>query len=88
MNIVADTLAIRNYNPHTSWRKNLLLHRWWLVPLWDRCFPSHDLATGRLKRYPLDTFERACDLAEAAATKRPVDSSCRVFAAIWTKTFP
>jgi hypothetical protein len=77
MNIVADALAVRNYNPHTSWRKTLLLHRCALVPLWDIYFPAHDLATGRLKRFPLDTFERSCVLAEAEAAKRPLDPKVR-----------
>ena len=75
MNIIADTPAVRNHNVlWVEWRKALLLHRLSLGPLWDKYFPAHDLATGRLKRYPLDTFERACDLAEAEATKRPVDA--------------
>src|SRR6266576_4911389 len=75
MNIIADTPAVRNHNVlWVEWRKTLLLHRLSLGPLWDKYFPAHDLATGRPKRYPLDTFERACDLAEAEATKRPVDA--------------
>jgi hypothetical protein len=30
----------------------------------------HDFGTGRLIRYSLDSFERACDRAEAEAAKR------------------
>src|SRR4051794_4904106 len=55
-----------------SWRKVLLLKRAALARLWSVHFPKHDFGTGRLGRYSLNTFEHACDQAEAAAKKRPL----------------
>jgi hypothetical protein len=78
---LTNARTVRNHNLHTpwvSWRKTLLLHRWSLVPLWSIYFPAHDLGTGRLKRYPLDSFERTCDQAEdEAAKRRPTNTAIR-----------
>jgi hypothetical protein len=57
------------YRAAISWRKNLILHRAAFSRAWDRMFPKHNFGTGRLRQYPLDSFERACDHAEAAAAK-------------------
>jgi hypothetical protein len=59
------------YRAAISWRKNLILHRAAFSRAWDRMFPKHNFGTGRLRQYPLDSFERACDHAEAAAAKLP-----------------
>jgi hypothetical protein len=56
-----------------SWRKTILLNRSALSVAWDVAFPKHDFDTGRLRRHSLDTFERACDRAEAEAAKRKSD---------------
>jgi hypothetical protein len=48
-----------------SWRKTLILHRDTLCAAWCKAFPKHDFSSGRLARYSLDSFERACDRAEA-----------------------
>jgi hypothetical protein len=56
-----------------SWRKIILLNHSALSMAWDRMFPKHDFGTGRLARYPLDSFERACDRAEAKTSKQPVN---------------
>jgi hypothetical protein len=56
-----------------TWRKIILLHRSALLRAWCKVFPKHDFGTGRLMRYTLDTFERACDRAEAEAAKRNSD---------------
>jgi hypothetical protein len=61
----------RSYGSVISWRKILILNRGALSGAWGVAFPRRDFGTGRLKRYPLDTFERACDRAEAEAAKRP-----------------
>src|ERR1700730_3121549 len=68
------TPAIRNDNQSwwVYWRKILLLHRSSFAPLWDKYFPAHDLCSCRLKRYSLNTFELACDQAEAELANRPV----------------
>lgn len=54
-------------------RKRLLRQREQFLAAWQSAFPSHDPVTARLRRYPLDTFEAACDRAEAEAATRPVD---------------
>jgi hypothetical protein len=51
--------------PHRNPRKFLILHRSALAVAWSTAFPNHDFGTGRLRRYSLDSFERACDRAEA-----------------------
>jgi len=75
----------RSYGSVISWRKILILNRGALSRAWGVAFPRHDFGTGRLKRYPLDTFERACDRAEAEAAKRPrdprIERLCRLLAA-------
>jgi hypothetical protein len=48
------------------------VHRSSFAPLWDKYFPAHDLCSCRLKRYSLNTFELACDQAEAELANRPV----------------
>jgi hypothetical protein len=62
---------------YVSCRKILLLHRAPFLHAWDAHFPAHDVVTTRMKRYPLDTFERACDRAEMEAAKRPVDAATK-----------
>jgi hypothetical protein len=61
----------RSYGSVISWRKILILNRGALSRAWGVAFPRHDFSAGRLKRYPLDTFERACDRAKTAAAKHP-----------------
>jgi hypothetical protein len=53
-----------------SWRKNLILDRGALSEAWVVAFPMHDFGTSRLKRYPVDSFERACDRAVAQRTQQ------------------
>jgi hypothetical protein len=48
-----------------SQRRLLILNRENLLKVWDAAFPKHDFGTGRLRRYSLESFERACKQAEA-----------------------
>jgi hypothetical protein len=54
-----------------SRRKLLLLQRAPYLRAWDSSFPAHDVMTLRPHRYRLDSFEAACDRAEAEAKTQP-----------------
>jgi hypothetical protein len=56
-------------NSTIRWRKLLILYRDVLQHAWCKVFPKHDFGTGRLHRYSLDSFEHACDRAEAEAAR-------------------
>jgi hypothetical protein len=56
-------------NSRISWRKLLILQRSALLHAWCSVFPKHDFGAGHLARYPFDTFERACDEAEAGGSR-------------------
>src|SRR5207245_1490590 len=74
--MIIDPSTVRNDNSthsHIKWRRLLLLHRVPFLRTWHRLFPVHDVTTARLMRYSLDSFEAACDRAEAEAAKRPID---------------
>jgi hypothetical protein len=60
--------------PHgaIAWRKVILLNAGVLAEVWPLHFPKHDFGTGRLMRHLLDSFEQACDRAEAEAGKRQI----------------
>jgi len=55
-----------------SRRRLLILNRDNLLKAWDADFPKHDFGTGRLRRYSLDNFERACRRAEAERARQPL----------------
>jgi hypothetical protein len=83
---LTNARAVRKHNPSTPHiigrkrnisRRILLWHRARLLYLWPLYFPKHDLATLRLTRDSLDSFERACDLAELEAAERPVSPKPR-----------
>jgi hypothetical protein len=62
-----ERMALTYDLPAISWRKLVLLKRAALAHVWSAHFPRHDFGTGRLMKYPLESFERACDEAEAKA---------------------